>query len=327
MAKERPTSLAVRTTTELAQISKIEQAIEVATDVRTLKNLADAAEAFRVCAKKAGLGHDAACLGWQAKALAVRKGGEMLDDMDRRRPGRPKKELSHDAIISWDEIDMSPQEGHRWQKFAEASTNSKVRSFTSHCRKTGDETGGPAFIRWLQPPPDDLEIPPPPDGKYRCIVVDPPWPMQKIKRDLYPEQGPGHLDYQIMELDEIAALEMPSADDAHLYLWTTHKFLPSAFEIVKGWDFKYECLMTWVKNGGFTPFSWMYTTEHVLFCRRGNLDVLAKGRRLDFAADTTGHSRKPDLFYELVSEVSPGPRIDMFARGKRTGFKLWGAEA
>jgi N6-adenosine-specific RNA methylase IME4 len=50
------------------------------------------------------------------------------------------------------------------------------------------------------------------------------------------------------------------------------------------------------------------------------------GKRLDFAAKVREHSRKPDEFYDLVREVSPEPRIDMFGREKHEGFAIWGNE-
>ena len=70
----------------------------------------------------------------------------------------------------------------------------------------------------------------------------------------------------------------------------------------------------------------MYDTEHVLFCRRGSLDLLKLGKQLGFKAKVREHSRKPDEFYDLVREVSPGPRIDVFSREKREGFDQWGNE-
>lgn len=163
-------------------------------------------------------------------------------------------------------------------------------------------------------------------GHYRCIVADPPWPMQKIERLVHPLQG-RELDYPIMTVDAIAALDVASlaADDAHLYLWTTHRFLPDALTIADTWGFRYQCLLTWCKNVGFTPYSWMYDTEHVLFCRRGSLDLLQKGIRLSFAAPRTTHSTKPDVFYERVIQASPEPRLEMFARSDRDGFERWSA--
>ena len=84
--------------------------------------------------------------------------------------------------------------------------------------------------------------------------------------------------------------------------------------------------MTWVKNVGMTPFSWMYSTEHVLFARIGSLDLLRNGLRLDFQAPVVGHSVKPTIFYDRVIEASPGPRLEMFARTQRDGFEAWGNE-
>jgi len=165
-----------------------------------------------------------------------------------------------------------------------------------------------------------------PEKRYRTIIIDPPWPVQKIPRDVRPNQDV--FDYPVMSIDEIAdfPLDRISDDDCHLYLWTTHKFLPDALRILKGWGFKYQCLLTWVKNVGMTPFSWMYSTEHILFGRKGSQDLLKQGERLDFHAPVTVHSQKPDIFYDLVMKVSPEPRIDVFSRKNRNGFDQFGNE-
>jgi N6-adenosine-specific RNA methylase IME4/transcriptional regulator with XRE-family HTH domain len=165
-----------------------------------------------------------------------------------------------------------------------------------------------------------------PTGKYACLVVDPPWPMKKIEREVRPNQV--EFDYPTMNEEQLRDFELPSlaGDDCHLYLWTTQKYLPMALRLAEHWGFKYQCLMTWVKNVGPTPFSWMYTTEHVLFCSKGNLPLLAIGRRLDFVAKGREHSRKPDVFYNLVKDVSPEPRIDVFSRERRDGFEQYGYE-
>ena len=69
------------------------------------------------------------------------------------------------------------------------------------------------------------EPPPFPEGKYRCLVIDPPWPMEKIERDVRPKQGPV-LVYPTMELEAIAALPVPALafeDGCHVYMWVTHR--------------------------------------------------------------------------------------------------------
>lgn len=168
---------------------------------------------------------------------------------------------------------------------------------------------------------------PKPDKLYRTIVIDPPWPMEKILRDERPNQT--ELDYPTMDINEIRALpvrNLAEESGCHIYLWTTQKYLPTAYEIFKDWEVDYQCQMTWVKNVGFTPFSFMYTTEHCLFGHYGSLPLLKLGKRLDFTAKVREHSRKPDEFYNLVREVSPEPRLDWFSREKREGFDQYGNE-
>ncbi|WP_239404668.1 MT-A70 family methyltransferase [Frankia sp. Cj3] len=179
------------------------------------------------------------------------------------------------------------------------------------------------------PEPID-DTPPMPTGLYRAVVIDPPWPMPKIEREERPNQG-ATLDYPTMTLDEITALPVPDLLDpegAHVYLWTTHKFLPDALDLFQTWGIRYQCLMTWNKNVGITPFSWMYDTEHVLFGNFGaGLKLAQMGLRLSFSAPVQGHSVKPEIFYERVRAASPGARLDMFNRRDIDGFEPWGQEA
>jgi N6-adenosine-specific RNA methylase IME4 len=162
---------------------------------------------------------------------------------------------------------------------------------------------------------------------FRTVVIDPPWPMEKIQRDVRPNQV--EFDYMTMSIEEIKEFPLQkfmSKDGCHVYMWTTQKFLQNSFDVFNAWGVKYQCLMTWVKNVGFTPFSWMYSTEHVLFGTVGSLPLLRKGLRLDFNAKVREHSRKPDEFYDLVTRVSVEPRVDIFSREKRDGFEQYGYE-
>lgn len=168
-----------------------------------------------------------------------------------------------------------------------------------------------------------------PKDKYRCIVVDPPWDIKKIEREVAPEQV--GLDYPTMSLDKIKALDVESLshDGCFLFLWTTHKYLPHAFDIVKEWNFNYICTMVWNKGGGFQPFGLpQYNCEFVLLCRKGNLDFTSlKSFFCCFDGKRRAHSEKPDEFYETLRRVTQEPRIDMFARNNHDGFDSWGDEA
>jgi len=178
------------------------------------------------------------------------------------------------------------------------------------------------------PPP--VQTPPPlPDKKYPCLVIDPPWPVEKIVTLHRPWQGV-ELDYPTMSIEEIEKLPVRdmAGKDAHLYLWVTHRFLPDGLRLAGQWGFRYQCVMTWNKSTGVVPFSWMYDTEHVLFATRGNLKVAKRGLRLSFDEPPTrdGHSTKPEVFYDRVRLASPEPRLEMFARRQRAGFEAWGNE-
>lgn len=168
---------------------------------------------------------------------------------------------------------------------------------------------------------------------YRTIVVDPPWPMKKS--DVYKDPDP-EMDYPVMSISEIKSLPVYRLVDpfhgAHVYLWTTHRFLPEAFKVLEAWNCHYHVCLTWIKSGGFTPFSFQFTTEFVLFSfAKGKYSgsappLLKQALRTDFHGRRREHSRKPDEFYDLVRQVSPEPRIDLFSRVAHLGFDQWGDE-
>lgn len=166
-----------------------------------------------------------------------------------------------------------------------------------------------------------------PQGKYRTIVVDPPWPIDKVEREVRPNQV--EFDYATMSLDEIKAQAIPAQEDGcHLYLWTTQKFLPDAFDILEHWGFRHIFTMVWHKSGGFQPWGLpQYNCEFVLFGRKGDLPFLTtKDFFTCFTGDRREHSRKPQTFYDLVARVSPEPRLDMFSRERHEGFEQYGNE-
>lgn len=169
--------------------------------------------------------------------------------------------------------------------------------------------------------------PTPPSGHYRTIVIDPPWPTPWPKRLSRPNQL--GLPYKTMTIEEIRKLpikRLAMVDGCHIYLWTTHGLLPMAFQLFKHWGVEYKCLLTWVKNVGFTPYSFMLSTEFCLFGQIGKMRLLKLGKKVAFEAKVTNHSRKPAKFYKLVQLVSPEPRLDMFSREGHKGFTSWGDE-
>ncbi len=174
--------------------------------------------------------------------------------------------------------------------------------------------------------------------KFKTILADPPWRFQNRTGKMAPEHR--RLSrYGTMELDEICALPVQevAADPAHLYLWVPNALLPEGLMVMKAWGFDYKSNIVWHKirkdggsDGRGVGFYFRNVTELVLFGVRGkNARTLQPGRSQVNLLGTRKreHSRKPDEFYDIVEACSPGPRLEMFARGARKGWTAWGNQA
>jgi N6-adenosine-specific RNA methylase IME4 len=167
---------------------------------------------------------------------------------------------------------------------------------------------------------------------YATIVADPPWAYDEGWPKFGDRAGIPHdrtpLPYSAMGLEAIAALPVQNlaARDAHLYLWTTNRYVPDAFDIVKAWGFRYAQILVWCKPPmGVGPGgAFSITTEFLLFARRGRLKAKSRVDRTWWVASREAHSAKPPAFLDLVEQVSPGPYVELFARAPRLGWDSWG---
>jgi N6-adenosine-specific RNA methylase IME4 len=176
---------------------------------------------------------------------------------------------------------------------------------------------------------------PAPCSAFRCIVSDPPWEYPEgFNSQPHAHDGPithdKPLPYPSMTVEEICALQVSAlaAKDCRLWLWTTGRYLPYAFTVMKAWGFRYRQTLVWHKldgnmGGGVAPNS----AEFLLVGVKGNPPIKSKLKQSVFAfAKSAKHSRKPKEWLWLIEQVDDGPRLEMFARRKRPGWHVWGNE-
>ena len=174
--------------------------------------------------------------------------------------------------------------------------------------------------------------------RFKTILADPPWQFQNRTGKMAPEHK--RLSrYQTMTLDDIKALPVVAAadDTAHLYLWVPNALLPDGLAVMAAWGFNYKSNLIWHKerkdggsDGRGVGFYFRNVTEVILFGVRGkNARTLAPGRRQVNYISTRKreHSRKPDEQYDLIEACSPGPFLELFARGVRQNWTVWGNQA
>ena len=105
-----------------------------------------------------------------------------------------------------------------------------------------------------------------PEGPFRTISADPPWPYGTSSRGHFVIPKPqdevdrGHrgvetMGYEPMPMDEILALPVRDVADssAHLYLWVTNAFIAEGMEVMAAWGFKYKTMLTWTKTQDSHP--------------------------------------------------------------------------
>lgn len=172
---------------------------------------------------------------------------------------------------------------------------------------------------------------PPPTGPFRVIVADPPW-----KYDLRDEDAThrGVTPYPPMPTSAICALPIRALahDDAVLWMWTTNGHLlgadgvSDALEVVKAWGFAPKALLTWTKDRLGLGTYLRNKTEHCILAIRGKPTITLASETTILEGSVREHSRKPESFYELVEAVTPGSKVELFARTPRAGWAVWGAE-
>ena len=174
------------------------------------------------------------------------------------------------------------------------------------------------------------------EGQFSTVLADPPWRFQNRTGKVAPEHRRLRR-YRTMTLDEICGLPVAAHahDPSHLYLWVPNALLAEGLTVMKAWGFAYKSNIVWYKirkdggpDGRGVGFYFRNVTELLLFGTRGKLRTLPPARSQVnlIATRKREHSRKPEEIYDLIERCSPGPRLELFAREKVTGWTQWGDE-
>lgn len=176
------------------------------------------------------------------------------------------------------------------------------------------------------------------ERRFSTILADPPWQFHNRTGKMAPEHR--RLSrYSTMALQDIESLPVESIaeETAHLYLWIPNALLAHGLQVMDSWGFNYKTNIVWYKvrkDGGpdrrGVGFYFRNVTEMILFGVRGkNARTLQPGRSQAniIVSQKREHSRKPDEQYDLIEACSPGPFIELFARGPRKGWFGWGDQA
>jgi N6-adenosine-specific RNA methylase IME4 len=158
-------------------------------------------------------------------------------------------------------------------------------------------------------------------SRFACIYADPPWQYgNKGTRAAAADH------YDTMTVDEICALPVRemAAENAHLHLWTTNAFLFEAKRVMEAWGFTYKSCFVWVKPQMGIGNYWRVSHEFMLFGIRGECPFLARDAMSWMSLPRGRHSAKPNEIRKLIERVSPGPRLEMFARERHEGWSAWG---
>jgi len=128
-----------------------------------------------------------------------------------------------------------------------------------------------------------------------------------------------------------------AANPSHLYLWVPNALIPDGLKVMEAWGYRYVSNLVWHKvrkdggsDGRGVGFYFRNVTELLLFGVRGrNARTLDPGRSQVNMIQTRKreHSRKPDEQYEIIEACSWGPYLELFSRGRRSGWTAWGNQA
>jgi len=165
------------------------------------------------------------------------------------------------------------------------------------------------------------ESKPIPQGQFSVILVDPPLEYNINIR------GSPDAHYDVMTLESICKMKIPSAKNCMLFLWATASNLIQAFQVLEAWGFIYKTHLIWVKDKIGTGHYFRGQHELLLLGRKGNISVPEEKDRPSSVlhAPRTTHSKKPEQVHTIIERMYPKQKyLELFARQTRKDWETWG---
>jgi N6-adenosine-specific RNA methylase IME4 len=317
------------------------RAVDEATTIGEAKTLRDKAAAVEAYAREA---RDTELLDHavEVRLRAERQAGRLLIDMtargERAKSGDADGSTRKPSLPTLADLGLTKAQSHRWQqlarmdevgfvaRLAEARRTAwaaveltpKERQAEKRERRATRERDLGARQRQL------------PETRYGVVYADPPWSFEPFSAETGMDRAADN-HYPTMTLAEIAALKVPVAEDAVLFLWATAPMLPEALAVMSAWDFAYKSHFVWTKDKAGTGYWNRNKHELLLIGTRGQVPAPAPGEQYEsvIPAPRGEHSAKPFAFREIIDDLFPTlPKIELFARGEASaGWVVWGNEA
>jgi N6-adenosine-specific RNA methylase IME4 len=168
--------------------------------------------------------------------------------------------------------------------------------------------------------------------RYNVILADPPWRFEPYSRETGMDRSADNRYPTIptAELLDFEPMRAAPARDCVLFCWTTTPMVPDALTFITTYGFTYRSFYAWAKPGpGHGYWSHRDQVELLLVAMKGNVPAPAPGTQPpQYQIFPRGeHSEKPDAFADMIAVMFPNvPKLEMFARKKRSGWDVWGNE-
>ena len=260
---------------------------------------------------------------------SLKKGVSVPQISAKREPIETRKELSKVANVSHDTIAKVKKIQEKATEEVKAKLSTGEVSINAAYQEIKKEEKKEERIEVIQKQIEQIEKGDLPElkGLFDIVSVDPPWNYEGKTDKITSFDSIGRRSanpYPEMSTNDIKKIKLPLMDNAVVLLWTTHKFLPDAFEILKEWNLEYKATLIWNKEKMGMGAWFRMQCEFCLVAIKGKPYWENTKYRDIFKETRRQHSRKPDGFYDMINNITLGRKLDYFSRESRNGWEVFG---